>query len=159
MVNFFIRRPVFATVCSLLIVLGGAVCIPTLPIAQYPNLTPPAVSVSAFYTGANSQAVETSVTTLLEQTINGAEATIKGRALSKSGDATPVTFSLHQAADGRWRVYDVSFEGMSLVGNYRAQFNKIIRATSFDELMTRLEAKTHPEAQASTADPSKPNAP
>src|ERR1700739_60677 len=73
MVNFFIRRPVFATVCSLLIVLGGAVCIPTLPIAQYPNLPPPAVSVSAFYTGANSQAVETSVTTLLEQAINGAE--------------------------------------------------------------------------------------
>ena len=73
MVNFFIQRPVFATVCSLLIVLGGAVCIPTLPIAQYPNLTPPAVSVSAFYTGANSQAVETSVTTLLEQAINGAE--------------------------------------------------------------------------------------
>ncbi|HZI58333.1 MAG TPA: efflux RND transporter permease subunit, partial [Verrucomicrobiae bacterium] len=73
MVNFFIRRPVFATVCSLLIVLGGAVCIPTLPVAQYPNLTPPTVSVSAFYTGANSQAVETSVTTLLEQAINGAE--------------------------------------------------------------------------------------
>ena len=67
MVDFFIRRPVFATVCSLLIVLAGAVAIPTLPIAQYPNLTPPTVSVSAFYTGANSQAVETSVTTLLEQ--------------------------------------------------------------------------------------------
>src|ERR1700732_3696465 len=73
MVNFFIRRPVFATVCSLLIVLGGAVCIPTLPIAQYPNLTPPTVSVSGFYTGANGQAVESSVTTLLEQAINGAE--------------------------------------------------------------------------------------
>src|SRR5580765_8619144 len=71
MVNFFIRRPVFATVCSLLIVLAGAVAIPTLPVAQYPNLTPPTVSVSAFYTGANSQAVETSVTTLLEQAING----------------------------------------------------------------------------------------
>ena len=73
MVDFFIRRPVFATVCSLLIVLAGAVAIPTLPIAQYPNLTPPTVSVNAFYTGANSQAVETSVTTLLEQAINGAE--------------------------------------------------------------------------------------
>ncbi len=73
MVDFFIRRPVFATVCSLLIVLAGAVAIPTLPIAQYPNLTPPTVSVSASYTGANSQAVETSVTTLLEQAINGAE--------------------------------------------------------------------------------------
>ncbi|MBZ5529991.1 MAG: multidrug efflux RND transporter permease subunit [Acidobacteriia bacterium] len=73
MVNFFIRRPVFATVCSMLIVLAGAVSIPTLPIAQYPNLTPPTVTVSAFYTGANSQAVETSVTGLLEQALNGAE--------------------------------------------------------------------------------------
>jgi HAE1 family hydrophobic/amphiphilic exporter-1 len=73
MVNFFIRRPVFATVCSLLIVLAGATAIPSLPVAQYPNLTPPTVSVSAFYNGANSQAVESSVTTLLEQAINGAE--------------------------------------------------------------------------------------
>ncbi len=73
MVDFFIRRPVFATVCSLLIVLAGAVAIPTLPVAQYPNLTPPTVTVNAFYTGANSQAVETSVTTLLEQAINGVE--------------------------------------------------------------------------------------
>src|SRR5215472_4449850 len=73
MVNFFIRRPVFATVCSLLIVLAGATAIPSLPVAQYPNLTPPTVTVSSFYTGANSQAVETSVTTLLEEAINGAE--------------------------------------------------------------------------------------
>ena len=73
MVNFFIRRPVFATVCSLLIILAGATAIPTLPIAQFPTLAPPVVTVGAFYTGANSQAVESSVTTLLEQAINGAE--------------------------------------------------------------------------------------
>src|SRR5215467_12480509 len=73
MVNFFIRRPVFATVCSLLIVLAGAVAIPTLPIAEYPNLVPPTVTVSAVYNGANAQAVETSVTTILEQAINGTE--------------------------------------------------------------------------------------
>ena len=72
-VNFFIRRPVFAIVCSLLIILAGAIAIPTLPIAQFPNVAPPQVTVSSFYTGANSQAVETSVTTLLEQAINGAE--------------------------------------------------------------------------------------
>src|SRR5215472_15648216 len=73
MVNFFIRRPVFATVCSLLIILAGATSIPTLPIAAFPTLAPPVVSASAFYTGANAQAVESSVTTLLEQAINGAE--------------------------------------------------------------------------------------
>src|SRR5499433_396982 len=73
MVNFFIRRPVFATVCSLLIILAGATSIPTLPIAAFPNLAPPVVTASAFYTGANAQAVESSVTTLLEQAVNGAE--------------------------------------------------------------------------------------
>lgn len=73
MVDFFIRRPVFATVCSLLIILAGAIVIPTLPIAQFPQLAPPQVSVGAFYNGANAQAVESSVTTLLEQAINGAE--------------------------------------------------------------------------------------
>src|SRR5688572_16248311 len=73
MVRFFIERPVFATVCSLLVILAGAIAIPTLPISQFPVLAPPQVTVSAFYTGANAQAVETSVTTLLEQAINGAE--------------------------------------------------------------------------------------
>jgi HAE1 family hydrophobic/amphiphilic exporter-1 len=72
-VNFFIRRPVFAVVCSLLIILAGAVSIPTLPVAEFPVVAPPRVSVSAGYMGANSNAVETSVTTLLEQAINGAE--------------------------------------------------------------------------------------
>jgi hydrophobic/amphiphilic exporter-1 (mainly G- bacteria), HAE1 family len=72
-VDFFIKRPIFATVCALLIILGGAVSIPTLPIAQFPNLAPPTVQVSAFYNGASARVVETSVTTPLEQQINGVE--------------------------------------------------------------------------------------
>ncbi len=71
--DVFIRRPVLSTVCSLLIILAGLVSIPTLPIARYPDLAPPAVTVSAFYTGANAQAVESAVTTPLEQAINGVE--------------------------------------------------------------------------------------
>jgi phospholipid transport system substrate-binding protein len=67
-----------------------------------------------------------------------------------------VQFFLHQDGTGRWRLYDVSFEGMTLVGTYRAQFNKIIRASSFDELVARLEAKTRTDAQASgVAEPTK----
>ena len=73
MSRLFITRPVLATVCSLLIMLAGAIAIPTLPIARFPELTPPAVTVSAFYTGANAQAVESAVTTPLEQVINGVE--------------------------------------------------------------------------------------
>lgn len=71
--QLFIKRPILATVCSLIIMLAGAVAIPSLPIARYPELTPPSVAVSAFYTGANAQAVESAVTTPLEQVINGVE--------------------------------------------------------------------------------------
>ena len=70
-VDFFIRRPVFATVCAILIVLGGAIAIPTLPIAQFPDLAPPQVVVSSAYIGANAQTVESAVTIPLEQAING----------------------------------------------------------------------------------------
>jgi HAE1 family hydrophobic/amphiphilic exporter-1 len=72
-VDFFIHRPVFATVCALLIILAGAVSIPTLPVAQFPNLAPPQISVGSAYIGASAQTVETAVTQPLEQQINGAE--------------------------------------------------------------------------------------
>ncbi len=73
MVDFFIHRPVFATVCALLIILAGAVCIPTLPISLYPTLAPPQVTVTSNYVGANAQTVESAVTIPLEQQINGVE--------------------------------------------------------------------------------------
>ena len=73
MVDTFIKRPILASVCSLVIILAGATAIPTMPVAQYPELAPPQVTVMAIYTGANAQAVETGVTTPLEQAINGVE--------------------------------------------------------------------------------------
>jgi len=72
-VDFFIHRPVFATVCALLIILSGAVCIPNLPIAMYPTLNPPQVSVACNYVGANANTVEKAVTIPLEEAINGVE--------------------------------------------------------------------------------------
>jgi len=73
LVEFFIRRPIFATVCALLIVLAGAVSMPTLPVSLYPQLAPPQVVVSCNFVGANSATVESAVTTILEQAINGVE--------------------------------------------------------------------------------------
>lgn len=70
-VDFFIKRPVFASVCTLIILLAGAISIPTLPVAQYPEISPPQVSVSANYTGASAEVVENTVTTILEREING----------------------------------------------------------------------------------------
>ena len=72
-VDFFIQRPVFATVCALFIILAGAISIPTLPIAEFPDLAPPQVVVQSGYIGANAQTVESAVTIPLEQAINGVE--------------------------------------------------------------------------------------
>jgi HAE1 family hydrophobic/amphiphilic exporter-1 len=73
LVDFFIKRPIFATVCALLIILAGAVSIPGLPISLYPDLAPPQVTVNSNYVGANAQVVESAVTIPLEQQINGVE--------------------------------------------------------------------------------------
>jgi hydrophobic/amphiphilic exporter-1 (mainly G- bacteria), HAE1 family len=86
-VDFFIKRPVFATVCSIIILLLGAIAIPTLPIAQYPEISPIQVNVTANYIGADAQTVEETVTTLLEQEINGVEG-MRYISSSSSNDGT-----------------------------------------------------------------------
>src|SRR5919106_2625997 len=72
-VNFFIDRPIFASVLAIVIVVAGAVAIPFLPIAQYPEITPPQVVVQATYPGASAEVVEQTVTTPIEQQVNGVE--------------------------------------------------------------------------------------
>jgi HAE1 family hydrophobic/amphiphilic exporter-1 len=100
-VDTFIRRPILASVCSLVIILAGAVAIPTMPVAQYPALAPPSVGVTAIYTGANAQAVETAVTTPLEQAINGVEGMLYMTSSStNSGVSTiNVTFDVTRNTD------------------------------------------------------------
>lgn len=71
--KFFINRPIFATVISLLIVLAGIVSITVLPVEQYPNLTPPTIQVSASYPGASPEVIANTVAAPLEQQINGVE--------------------------------------------------------------------------------------
>jgi hydrophobic/amphiphilic exporter-1 (mainly G- bacteria), HAE1 family len=100
-VDFFIRRPVFATVCALMIILAGAVVIPTLPIAQFPTLAPPQVSVSSVYIGASAQTVESAVTIPLEEQINGAEG-MKYMTSSSGNDGSSsivATFDLNRNPD------------------------------------------------------------
>ncbi|MGV0105267.1 Transporter, hydrophobe/amphiphile efflux-1 (HAE1) family [Nostoc sp. DSM 114160] len=71
--NTFIKRPVLTTVCTLLILIVGGVCIPLLPLNYLPDIAPIRVQVSASYTGADVETVETAVTTTLERQINGVE--------------------------------------------------------------------------------------
>ena len=71
MARFFIDRPVFAWVVSLLIMLLGALSITQLPIAQYPSIAPPAIVISAYYAGASAETVQATVTSVIEQQLSG----------------------------------------------------------------------------------------
>jgi multidrug efflux pump len=71
--RFFINRPIFASVLSIVIVLGGSIALFTLPVAQYPEITPPTVEVSASYPGANARVVADTVAAPIEQQVNGVE--------------------------------------------------------------------------------------
>ncbi|GGH23395.1 multidrug efflux RND transporter permease subunit [Alsobacter metallidurans] len=96
MVNFFIQRPIFASAIAIIMVMAGAICYLTLPVAQFPDITPPQVVVSARYPGASAQVVADTVTTPLEQQINGVEGmTYMASSSSNDGSATiTVTFDV-----------------------------------------------------------------
>ena len=67
MAQFFINRPIFAWVLSIIVMLAGGLAIFTLPLEQYPDIAPPRVTISAQYTGASAETVENSVTQIIEQ--------------------------------------------------------------------------------------------
>ena len=71
--SFFIHRPIFAAVLSIIVTLAGGIAVFSLPIAQYPDITPPTVEVSAIYPGANAQVVADTVAAPIEQQVNGVE--------------------------------------------------------------------------------------
>jgi HAE1 family hydrophobic/amphiphilic exporter-1 len=105
--DLFIRRPILATVCSLMIILAGAIVIPILPIARYPELAPPSVTVNAFYIGANAQAVESAVTTPLEQAINGVEGMSYMSSSSTNSGASTITVTFDVGRDADLAAIDV----------------------------------------------------
>jgi hydrophobic/amphiphilic exporter-1 (mainly G- bacteria), HAE1 family len=99
--DVFISRPILSTVLALVVVIAGAIAIPTLPIARFPELAPPSVTVLAIYTGANAQAVESAVTTPLEQAINGVEglAYLQSSSTNSGISTITVTFDINRNAD------------------------------------------------------------
>ena len=97
--HFFIERPIFAAVLSILIVLVGSIAYPSLPVAQYPNIAPPTVVVSATYPGATAETLADTVAVPIEQQVNGVEGMIY-MASSSVGDGTMnLTISFKQGVD------------------------------------------------------------
>jgi len=94
--HFFIRRPIFATVVSIIIVLAGLVAIRVLPVAQYPEISPPQVTVTAVYPGATAEALQKTVAAPIEEQINGVEGMLYINSISTSSGlvTTTVTFEI-----------------------------------------------------------------
>ena len=91
MVNFFIERPIFASVIALIMVLVGAIAVTLLPVAQFPPIAPPQISVTSNYAGASAQIVADTVTTPLEQQINGVEGMTYMSSYSANDGTTAIT--------------------------------------------------------------------
>ena len=99
MIRFFLDRPVLAGVASLVILIGGLVALPTLPIAQYPKVAPPEITVHATYIGANAAAVESAVTTPLEEAINGVEDMRYMTSISSNDGTSTITVTFNLGRD------------------------------------------------------------
>ena len=120
-VDTFIRRPILASVCSLVLILAGAVAIPTMPVAQYPSLASPQVNVTAIYTGANAQEVETAVTTPLEQAINGVEGMLYMTSSSTNSGISTVTVTFDVTRDQDVAAVDVQNRVNQTLGRMPAE--------------------------------------
>lgn len=101
MVNFFIEHPIFASSIAIVMVLAGLIGYAALPVAQYPNITPPQVTVAASYTGAGAQVVADTVTTPIEEQVNGVEgmAYISSVSANDGSSSINVTFNVGYPID------------------------------------------------------------
>ncbi len=99
MAEFFVRRPIVAMVIAIIIVIVGFVSMGVLPVAQYPEITPPEVQVSATYTGANAEVVEQSVATPVEQKMNGVENMLYMKSVNANDGSMKLTVSFEVGSD------------------------------------------------------------
>src|SRR6476659_8915415 len=97
--QFFIDRPIFATVLSIIITLGGAIALVSLPVTQYPEITPPTVEVSAVYPGANAQVVTDTVAAPIEQQVNGVEGMLYMSSQSTNDGTYALTVTFRSGTD------------------------------------------------------------
>ncbi len=124
-VDTFIRRPILASVCSLVIVLAGALAIPAMPVAWYPDVAPPTVSVTAIYTGANAETVETAVTTPLEQAINGVEGMLYMSSSSTNSGASTITVTFDVTRNADIAAVDVQNRVNQALGRLPAEVRQL----------------------------------
>ncbi|MBQ5817559.1 MAG: efflux RND transporter permease subunit, partial [Bacteroidaceae bacterium] len=97
--KFFIERPIFATVLSLMLLVGGGICLFILPVDQYPDITPPTVQVTANYPGANAETIAQTVGIPIEQQVNGVDGMIYMSSTSSSAGTYQLTVTFEVGTD------------------------------------------------------------
>ncbi|HEY1843458.1 MAG TPA: multidrug efflux RND transporter permease subunit AcrB [Buttiauxella sp.] len=99
MAKFFIDRPIFAWVIAIIIMLAGGLAIMKLPIAQYPTIAPPAITISAVYPGADAKTVQDTVTQVIEQNMNGIDGLLYMSSTSDSSGTVQITITFDSGTD------------------------------------------------------------
>ncbi|SEU21311.1 hydrophobic/amphiphilic exporter-1, HAE1 family [Myxococcus fulvus] len=138
-VDFFIRRPVFAIVCSILLTLVGLIAIPTLPISQYPDLAPPQVTVTSTYVGASAEVVESAVTIPIEQELNGVEGMRYITSTSGNDGTSQITVTFEPTRDIEVAAVDVQNRVSRAASRLPSQVNQtgiVVNKASSQMLMT-----------------------
>ena len=107
MIDFFIDRPIFSTVLAIIITLAGAVALAALPIARFPQITPPAIVVSTTFPGADAATIEQSVAAPIEQQVNGVPHMIYMDSKSASDGSYTLTVTFEVGADQDIAAVDV----------------------------------------------------
>jgi multidrug efflux pump len=99
MARFFIDRPIFAWVLAILVMMAGALALTTLPVAQYPSLAPPGVSIQVTYPGASAETVETTVVQIIEQQLSGLDNLLYFSSESDKDGSITITLNFAQGTD------------------------------------------------------------
>ncbi len=146
--RFFIDRPIFATVMAIIMILAGVITVKTLPIAQYPDITPPTVMVRATYPGADAKTVAETVGVPIEESVNGVEGMMYMSSNSSSDGSYSLTVTFENGTD----VDDATIKVQNLVNQAEAQLPSAVTQQGVDVMSesTRCISPTMPSCISST---------
>ena len=150
--GFFIQRPIFATVISIIITLVGLICIQILPVERYPNLTPPQVSVSATYNGADAETIAQNVASILESAIFGVDDMIYMNSVSSSAGYVNVTVTFAIGTDPDLATINVNNKVQTALAQLPTEVQQLgITVTKRNPSMLMIVALSSPDNSYSKA--------
>ena len=149
--RFFVNRPIFAWVIAIVIMLAGASAITSLPVAQYPDVAPPTVRISATYTGASAETVENSVTQVLEQQLTGLDGLLYFSSSSSSAGSASITVTFRQGTNAdtaQVQVQNKVQQALSRLPNAVQQLGVTVTKSQSDFLMIAVLYDENDKASA-----------